>query len=309
MKPNKTILLFLALSLLCGLVGCRSNEGDAAYMGPPPPDWWHNPRQDDTQHVFVKGNAKKCDTEQQARDRAYANALGMLSKRLLSHVTVNGSEVEINSNYALRDTRIFTEDTMPDKGKWYSWVQVTYPQTEKKKLLDRLDKTSRNIKDIKQRTKSLSNDFKISLKTKSGKNSFRDGEKVSFVLTSPKDCHVAVFCHQSNGESIMLFPNAWSANTKIYANRPVEIPGAVKSDFEIVIGPPYGTDIVQAIACTDYSLLHKRLQHMAKKSSGYSGVSRGMFAQGIKESVSAYKGVDQPPAWGESSISVSTYGK
>lgn len=309
MKPNKSIYLLLAFSVLCGWTGCRSAADAEAYKGPKAPAWWHNPRQDDEELMFVKGNAIQCKTESQARDLAYANALARLSKRLLARVSVNGSEVEINSNYALRDTRIFVEDTVPFKGKWYSWALVAYPQKEKKKLMDRLDKSSKNIQDIKQRVKSLSNDFNISLKTKSGKTNFREGEKISFVLTSPRDCHVAVFCHQSNGESVLLFPNSWSGNTKVYANRPVYIPGAVKSDFEIIVGPPYGTDIVQVIACSEYSLLHKRLQHMASQQAGYTGVSRGLFSQGINDSVSAYKDADQAPAWGETSISVSTYEK
>ncbi len=97
MKPNKTIFISMAFVLIGGLVGCRSNKDEEAALGPPPPNWWHNPRQDDETNVFVKGNAKKCDTEQNARDQAYANALAMLSKRLLSNGRMTPSEVGIQT--------------------------------------------------------------------------------------------------------------------------------------------------------------------------------------------------------------------
>lgn len=306
MKPKQFTFFILPVLIIGIFCGCQTPEQKPM---PKAPAWWHNPRRDDNEFVFVKGNAINCETEQKARDKAYTNALGRLSKRLMANVSVNGSSVDINSNYALRDTRVFVEDTVPFKNKWYSWALVAYPQKEKKKLLERLDKSAKNIADIKQRVKNISKDIKLTVKTKDGKTNFRQGDKISFIVSSPIDCHVAVFCHQSNGESVLLFPNPWSANTKIYAKRPIEIPGAAKSDFEIVVGPPYGTDIVQVIACSEYSLLHKRLQHIAGQSRGYSGVSRGLFSRQINDSVSAFADADKPPAWGETSISVSTYEK
>ena len=313
MKPLKTfqVILFIALAVLMsvGNLSCRSRKEPETHAVIKAPTWWYNPRQDDEELMFVKANSVQCDSEQQSRNKAYANALALLSKRILSNVSVSGADVQINSNYALRDTRIFVEDTLPLRGKWYCWALIAYPQKEKTKLLERLDKNSKNIKDIQSRVKKISNDFKISLKTKNGKTNFRDGEKIAFTLTSPRDCHVAVFCHQPDGSTVLLFPNSWSGNTKVHANRPVNIPGTKKSDFEIIVGPPYGTDIVQIIACTEYSLLHKRLQHMAGEKTGYRGISRGLFSRGINDSVSEFEKSDNPPAWCEASISVSTYAK
>ena len=304
---SKYVILLLFV-LLYGINGCRSggNENTNAAF-PPAPAWWHNPHQDDNEFMFVKANAVACATEQEARDKAYSNALSLLARRIGSNVSVKGADVNVSSNYALRNTRIYGEHTVYYHGKWYSWALVSYPQSEKRKLLERLEKSAENLNDIRTRIKKLSNDFKVSLKTKSGKLDFRDGEKVAFTLTAPIDCYVAVFCHQSDGSTVLLFPNSWSANTKVYANTPVDIPGTDKRNFEIVAGPPYGTDIVQVIACSEYSLLHKRVQHMAGVNQGYCAVPRGLFSRGIDDSVSEFEKSDKPPRWGETSISISTY--
>ena len=299
----------MLLVLFSGVPGCRSRQNHNQQAGPNPPGWWFNPRQDDAEFMFVKANSVNCSSEQQARDKAYTNALASLSKRILSNVSVKGSDIEINSNYALRDTRVFGEKSVLHNGKWYSWALVSYPQKEKDKLLDRLEKSTKNIRDIRSRVKKISNDFNVKFETVNGKTNFRDGEKIAFKLTTPRDCHVAVFCHQSDGSTVLLFPNSWNGNTKIYANSPVNVPGTSKSDFEIVVGPPYGTDIVQVLACTEPSLLHKRLRNMAGQQEGYRGIPRGLFSRGINDSVSEFSKSDKPPAWGETSISISTYPK
>ena len=292
-------------------IGCQSENKEDITASLPVPAWWYNPRQDDEECMFVKANSVHCNSEQSARDKAYANALAVLSKRIISNVNAIDSNVTVQSRYAIRNTRIFAEKTIYCKGEWFSWVLVSYPQKEKQKLLDRLDKIKDNIQDIRKRVKNIPNDFRVSIDTASGKKSFTEGGKIVFSLISEKDCHIALFCHQTDGSTILLFPNTWSGNTKVYANKRVTVPGTSKPGFEIVVGPPYGTDFIQVIACTQYSLLHKRLENMVdkEKTSGYRGISRGLFSRGINDSIESFKARNLTPLWSEAAISISTYKK
>jgi len=306
--PVMLVFLF-CITLLS--TGCQSENKEDITASLPAPAWWYNPRQDDEEFMFVKANSVHCNSEQSARDKAYANALAVLSKRIISNVNATDSNVTIQSRHAIRNTRIFAEKTIYCKGEWFSWALVSYPQKEKQKLLDKLDKIRDNIQDIRKRVKNIPNDFKVSIDTASGKKSFIKGEKIVFSLTSERDCHIALFCHQTDGSTILLFPNTWSGNTKVFANKRVTVPGTSKPGFEIVVGPPYGTDLIQVIACTQYSLLHKRLENMVEKEKplGYRGISRGLFSRGINDSIESFNAKKLTPSWSETAISISTYKK
>ena len=304
MKIRLLLFFFIGLVLCLIFSSCATDQPVLR-----PPGWWFNPRHDDQEFVFVKANSDAQPTEQMARDKAYANALSLLSRRIGSNVSVNGSSVNINSNYALRDTRIYSEYTARSGNNWYSWVLVAYPQKEKKALLARLEKAAENIRDIQSRVKSLPENFRLEINTTGGRKDFRDGEKVSFTVKSSKPCYLAVFCHQSDGSTVLLYPNSWSGMPFVPAGKTVDIPGSDNPDFEIIVGPPYGTDIIQAIACTEYSSFHKKLKQMAGEQTGYSAVPRGLFSRAINQSVANSAKNATPPLWGEAEISVSTYPK
>jgi hypothetical protein len=62
------------------------------------------------------------------------------------------------------------------------------------------------------------------------------------------------------------------------------IPGTADSAFEIVIGPPYGTDRVEAIASTTKSDLHTLLERTVQKSQNAYGTIEGVsLASGIEK--------------------------
>ncbi len=119
-----------------------------------------------------------------------------------------------------------------------------------------------NLKDVEQKTGALWNrqDFLLQLSVREGKRAFADGETISYRVFSDTDCHVAVLNHQVDGSTIVLFPNRFCRDTHVSGGASVDIPGAVKSGFEIVIGKPYGTEMVQVIACTQASALHRKLR-------------------------------------------------
>jgi len=167
-----------------------------------------------------------------------------------------------------------------------------------------INKSKKNIADIRNRFKKVPHDFKVKIATVGLKRNFKRGEKIRFKINAEKDCYIVVLCHQSNGTTVKLFPNAWDRKTLIKANTDIFVPKAKSKNFEIVVGPPYGSDVIQVIACARKSALHKKMERLVGSSQS---LTRGLFVNAINKSVSntgkkAY-------LWGESHIIISTYKK
>ena len=123
-----------------------------------------------------------------------------------------------------------------------------------------------NVQEIANgRLAKIPKDFQVEVFTTDGKRAYAEGENVSFRVRSSEECHIAVICHQSDGTSVVLFPNRWCSNTLVAANKAIDIPGTHKSGFEIEIAPPFGSDVVEVIACSKPSELHKTLSQFAAK--------------------------------------------
>jgi hypothetical protein len=80
-----------------------------------------------------------------------------------------------------------------------------------------------------------------------GRCAFLAGEKISFRIKASKPSHIAILIHQSDGRRVVAFPNIWDRDTFLPAGTPVEIPRR-ESGFDIESGPPFGTDLVEAVA-------------------------------------------------------------
>ncbi|MCX6972482.1 MAG: hypothetical protein NTV93_20355 [Verrucomicrobia bacterium] len=90
----------------------------------------------------------------------------------------------------------------------------------------------------------------------------------------------------------------WCSNTIVPANKAIDIPGTHKSGFEIEIAPPFGSDVVEVIACSKPSELHKTLSQFAAKpdeKQPFQVLTRGMVAKGIDSSLAATKATDSAP--------------
>jgi hypothetical protein len=177
-----------------------------------------------------------------------------------------------------------------------------------------IEQSSANVQEIaKDRLAKVPKDFPVEIFTVDGKRAYAGGENIAFRVRSAQEAHIAVLCHQSDGTTVVLFPNRWSSNTLIPANKTIDIPGTHKSGFEIEIGPPYGSDVVEVIACTKPSELHKQFsQHAAsaQPEAPFQVLTRGMAVKGIDKSVaSAPESSDAPPRWSQDSIVVSTFPK
>ena len=163
------------------------------------------------------------------------------------------------------------------------------------------------------RLAKIPKDFQVEVFTTDGKRAYAEGETVSFRVRSAEECHIAVLCHQSDGTTVVLFPNRFASNTLIPANKPIDVPGTHKSGFEIEIGPPFGSDVVEVIACSKPSELHKTLAQFAAKAQEqqpFQTLTRGMAVKGIDSALSTPKTGDGAPLrWGQDSIVVSTFPK
>jgi len=171
-----------------------------------------------------------------------------------------------------------------------------------------LAQSQTNLADIERRVAKVPRQFQLQLMVEGARRDFSAGEPVSYRIASDTDCHIAVFCHQVDGSTVVLFPNRFNRNTRITAGQRVAIPGAAKGGFEIVIGPPFGADVVQVIACTQASALHRKLRdYDYTATAAYHGITRGMFVQGLTESLTENVSDTSAAKWSEAHVVLCTY--
>ena len=172
-----------------------------------------------------------------------------------------------------------------------------------------------NLQEVTEgRLKRVNKEFPLEFFTTDTRRAFKQGEVVSFRVRSDRDCFVAVYCHQSDGSSVLLFPNNWQRSTFVPAGRAVDIPGTRKHGFEIEIGPPYGSDVVQVIACTSEREIEKMVGRQlmtASASQPVAVLTRGMAVKEISAAGSAasFTPNGAPAMWSDAHVVVSTFPK
>lgn len=172
-----------------------------------------------------------------------------------------------------------------------------------------------NLQEVTEgRLKRVNKEFPLEFFTTDTRRAFKQGEVVSFRVRSDRDCFVAVYCHQSDGSSVLLFPNNWQRSTFVPAGRAVDIPGTRKHGFEIEIGPPYGSDVVQVIACTSEREIEKMVGRQlttASASQPVAVLTRGMAVKEISAAGSAASPSPSgtPAMWSDAHVVVSTFPK
>ena len=169
-----------------------------------------------------------------------------------------------------------------------------------------------NVKQIvTDRFDSIPRDFPVEIFTGDGKRAYVAGENISFRVRSAEDCHITVVSHQSDGRSVVLFPNRWSRDTLLHANQTIEIPGSA-FPFKMRIGPPFGSDIVEVIACSRESEIHKKfaqnLPSASEEEHPFQVVTRGIIVEGIDTVIADQKSLSPNTSrWGQDHIIVSTF--
>ena len=95
-----------------------------------------------------------------------------------------------------------------------------------------------------------SGDFSISLASDRGIGAtYRDGEKLVLRLTSTKDAYLKIYHIDVHGVAQLIWPNRFGGSGKIHAGEALTFPGPGDA-FQFVLGRPYGTEYIKAIAST-----------------------------------------------------------
>ncbi len=146
----------------------------------------------------------------------------------------------------------------------------------------------------------------LQLEVGGGRRRFREGNKVTCTVQVNKDCYLALLCHQSDGSTVILYPNLHCPTTRVAAGSTVKIPSKVAPAFEIEAGPPFGRDTVEAIGCTAKSALHRMLEQETRTSTtAYRGIDRGMFVKQVEESMDDTSAAGEVQ-WDRTSVDVLT---
>jgi len=168
-----------------------------------------------------------------------------------------------------------------------------------------------SVQDVESKVRKVQKDFPIEIHTVDGKRGYAEGETVSFRCRSGHDAYIAVIDHQIDGSEILLFPNAFCTENYIPAGKAIDVPGTVKHGFEIQISPPFGSDVVQVIACTRKEDLEKITSTFpsSTQANPYAVRTRGMKVVAVDEAQKNTSMASQPAQWSEDHIVVSTYPK
>ena len=174
--------------------------------------------------------------------------------------------------------------------------------------LPRSEETYKQV--VADRIEKIPSDFHVEIQTREGKRAYVAGESIGFLVRSNEDCHITVLCHQSDGNTVVLFPNRWHPSTKLNANEPLEIP-APACNFNLRIGPPFGSDVVEVIACSTVSEILKQLAEKIPPSDSttpFHVVTRGIVVEGVDASTAAAITEHAPQRrWGRDYIVVSSF--
>ena len=76
---------------------------------------------------------------------------------------------------------------------------------------------------------------------------YAGGEHVRIIVTCAEDAYVTVLNVGPSGEVTQLYPNAFQTDPHVSAHAPLEV---ASGGAHIVVGPPYGAELIQVIAST-----------------------------------------------------------
>jgi hypothetical protein len=121
------------------MCGCRtpSRPATAEIL----PDWCLHPKQDDSLYLYRVGKSSGHPTAEAAKSAAYQDALAAFSREIVSEVKVDGSTTRLTSELQIRGAEVMPECVYPrqTRGGWSCCVQVSYPKTERNKLVSQIN--------------------------------------------------------------------------------------------------------------------------------------------------------------------------
>jgi subtilisin family serine protease/TolB-like protein len=91
--------------------------------------------------------------------------------------------------------------------------------------------------------------FAVTVKTREGKDTFVEGETVSFEITADRDCFLTLLTRDSEGSVTLLLPNAWQRRAFVRKGQKIMIPSE-DAGFTFPIQAPHGKTKLRVIAST-----------------------------------------------------------
>jgi hypothetical protein len=274
------------------------------------PYWWNNPHKDDEFAMYERGSSTGASSEQDATRAAILAAKSLIVERIGIGDALDAAGLSRSPEYAVVNFEVVDTSTEKTGKTWGAWVLIKYPQEEKKKILDRWNASLASIKDLKKQEDRIPLQFPLTLKTADGRAQYRDGERLVFTVRADEDCYLVLLDHQSDGTTVLLFPNRFQKNAFVKKGQSVTIPAPDSQSFALVVGAPYGDDRVEAIAATKQSELHKRFADILSGISdgqNMAVVSRGIFVQGLSSAIDGSS--DAALKWSCAELNLSTFAK
>lgn len=274
------------------------------------PYWWDNPHEDDDSDMYERGKCSLAPTEEEALRKAVLSAKEMLVERIGILPALKTAGLASSPEYAIVNFQIADSGTEKAGKTWNAWVLLKYPQSEKKIILDRWNASIASINELKKQEGTIPVQFKLSLRTGEGTTAYREGETVSFAATADTDCYLVLLDHQSDGTTVLLFPNRFRRDSRIKKGESLVIPSPGNDAFKLIVGSPYGDDRIEAIACTSESSLHKTLSNLVVNlpdTVNTAVFSRGIFVQSLSQATSAPESKDV--RWSRAELNLSTFAK
>lgn len=273
------------------------------------PYWWDNPHRDDEVDMYEKGSSTDAPTETQAQIQAVRAAKALLMERIGIAPALEAAGLTVSPEYALVNDEVADAQTEKSGPGWKAWVLVRYPQKEKKKLLDRWETSLKSLSDLQIREGKIPLQFKVELSTAEGKNQYRDGEFIVFRFRSAQDCSLVLWDHQSDGTSVLLFPNKYHPDSWIKAGQTITIPNPDDADFKLLVGAPYGDDRVEAIACTSKTALQNRFGGMVKnlREGAVAVMGRGIYVEGLDQARADGAQESAKTLWSHAELTLSSF--
>lgn len=269
------------------------------------PWWWDSPHRDDDLYLYEPASASGYRTEQEAVAAAFDAARSMLMNRIGITPAIREAGLVPPREFALLSCEITDRGTELLGRNWKAWVMVRYPRSEQQLLLTRWEASLSSVQDLQKIEARIPREFSLSLAPVSGRSVVVGGEAISFAVTADRDCHLILLDHQSDGTTVLLFPNSYHEGSAVRAGETVVIPPP-QSAFALVATEPWGDDRIEAIACTEESSLHSAFSSLLDvngASPGLAAVTRGFFVKALDSALSS----PAKASWSRAEMIISTY--
>ncbi|MBQ7022887.1 MAG: DUF4384 domain-containing protein [Akkermansia sp.] len=99
-------------------------------------------------------------------------------------------------------------------------------------------------------TLGLPSDFGIRFRLLNTTQHLPEGTALKFGITSEKDCYLHLLHYDSEGDATLLVPGVAGDDNKIFCSTEMQFPRPLNNEYELIVEPPFGRDIVIALACT-----------------------------------------------------------